>query len=47
MEVDYEEHHLVNGALMKKYTGQPVNLFLNVANTSTGGRQVSENCAIL
>lgn len=42
MEVDREDQHLVNGALMKKYVGQSVRLYLNVMNTSTGGRQVSE-----
>jgi hypothetical protein len=42
MEVDQEQQHLVNGALMKKYTGQMCRVYLNVMNTSTGGRQVSE-----
>lgn len=43
MEVDqHEEHHLVNGGLMRKYGGEMVRLYLLVENTSTGGRQVSE-----
>lgn len=42
MEIDREEHHLVNGSLMKKYAGQVVHLWLNIAgNTSTGGRKVN------
>lgn len=41
MEIDHEEHRLVNGSLMKKYCGQTVHLWLNiVGNTSTGGRKV-------
>lgn len=40
MEVDHEEQYIVNGGLMKKYSGKLVRIYLNVANTSTGGRQV-------
>lgn len=41
MEIDYEEQGLINGALMKKYTGQLVRIWLNIAgNTSTGGHKV-------
>lgn len=35
------EQHLVNGALMKKYVGSEVRLWIEVSGTSSGGRQVN------
>lgn len=43
MEIDHVEEHLVNGALMKKYAGQQVRVWLQTSgDTSAGGRQVSK-----
>lgn len=33
--------HLVNGALMKKYVGSDVRVWIEVSGTSSGGRQVN------
>jgi len=39
--MDSEEQHLINGALMKKYSGQLVRIWINIpGSTSTGGNKV-------
>lgn len=41
MDVDYDEQHLINGALMKKYAGQLIRIWVNITgSTSTGGHKV-------